>query len=206
MERAALRGPVMGYFDELFTGRVLAILRGFEPQRTVELAERAWDLGIDAIEVPVESSRAEPSLRAAVAAGAERGRPVGAGTVIDPEQLRAVRSAGAAFTVAPGLDPEIVRLSAELELPHLPGVSTPTEIQRAMRLGLRWVKAFPAAELGSSWFKAMRGPFPGLRVVATGGMTAHNAPEFLAAGADVVAVGSALADDAQLPALAELIS
>ncbi|GAA2356605.1 bifunctional 4-hydroxy-2-oxoglutarate aldolase/2-dehydro-3-deoxy-phosphogluconate aldolase [Saccharopolyspora halophila] len=196
----------MGYFDELFTGRVLAILRGFEPQRTVELAERAWDLGIDAIEVPVESSRAEPSLRAAVAAGAERGRPVGAGTVIDPEQLRAVRSAGAAFTVAPGLDPEIVRLSAELELPHLPGVSTPTEIQRAMRLGLRWVKAFPAAELGSSWFKAMRGPFPGLRVVATGGMTAHNAPEFLAAGADVVAVGSALADDAQLPALAELIS
>lgn len=196
----------MSYFDALFTGPVLAILRGFDPQRTVELAERAWDLGIDAIEVPVESSRAEPSLRAAVAAGAERGRPVGAGTVLDPEQLRAVRAAGAAFTVAPGLDPEIVRMSAEMELPHLPGVSTPTEIQRALRLGLHWVKAFPAAELGSSWFKAMRGPFPGLRVVATGGMTAHNAPEFLAAGADVVAVGSALADDAQLPALAELIS
>jgi 2-dehydro-3-deoxyphosphogluconate aldolase / (4S)-4-hydroxy-2-oxoglutarate aldolase len=107
--------------------------------------------------------------------------------------------------VAPGLDPEVVRLSAELALPHLPGVATPSEIQRAHRLGLSWVKAFPAAELGTGWFKAMLGPFPGLRMVATGGMNASNAPEFLAAGAAVVAVGSALEDAEQLPALAKLV-
>lgn len=196
----------MGFFDDLFRSPVLAILRGFDPERTVELAKRAWDLGIDAVEVPIETPAAQASLRAAVSAGTERGRRVGAGTVITAEQVHAAKDAGAAFTVAPGLDPEIVRLCAQLELPHLPGVATPSEIQHARRCGLHWVKAFPAAELGSSWFRAMRGPFPTLRMVATGGIAAHNAPDFLAAGADVVAVGSALADETQLNALAELIT
>ncbi|MGW1676815.1 bifunctional 4-hydroxy-2-oxoglutarate aldolase/2-dehydro-3-deoxy-phosphogluconate aldolase [Saccharopolyspora sp. NPDC002376] len=195
----------MTTFDELCTGPVMAILRGFDPQRTAELAERAWDLGIDAVEVPIETERAVPSLRAAVQVGAERGRPVGAGTVVGADQLRTAVEIGAAFTVAPGLDPEVVRLSEELALPHLPGVATPSEIQHALRLGLSWVKAFPAAELGAGWFKAMRGPFPGLRMVATGGMNARNAAEFLSAGAAVVAVGSALEDADQLPALAELV-
>ncbi|MCI2419151.1 bifunctional 4-hydroxy-2-oxoglutarate aldolase/2-dehydro-3-deoxy-phosphogluconate aldolase [Saccharopolyspora sp. K220] len=195
----------MGFFDKLLTGPVMAILRGMDPQRTVELAERAWDLGIEAVEVPIETQQAEPSLRAAVRAGAERGRPVGAGTVVTIEQLHTAKELGAAFTVAPGLDADVVRLSAELDLPHLPGVATPSEIQRAHRLGLSWVKAFPAAELGAGWFRAMLGPFPGLRMVATGGMNSHNAPEFLAAGATVVAVGSALEDAEQLPALAKLV-
>ncbi|GAA4829355.1 bifunctional 4-hydroxy-2-oxoglutarate aldolase/2-dehydro-3-deoxy-phosphogluconate aldolase [Saccharopolyspora rosea] len=195
----------MESFDELFSGPVMAILRGMDPQRTVELAERAWDLGIDAVEVPIETPRAEPSLRAAVRAGVRCGRPVGAGTVVSAEHLDVARQAGAAFTVAPGLDPEVVRLSAELGLPHLPGVATAGEIQHGLRLGLTWLKAFPAAELGTGWFRAMLGPFPGLRLVATGGMTARNAPGFLDAGARVVAVGSALADPAQLPALSELV-
>nr|WP_312864259.1 bifunctional 4-hydroxy-2-oxoglutarate aldolase/2-dehydro-3-deoxy-phosphogluconate aldolase [Saccharopolyspora phatthalungensis] len=196
---------IVGFFDDLFTGPVMAILRGMDPQRTVELAERAWDLGIEAVEVPIETQRAEPSLRAAVQAGAKRDRPVGAGTVVTLEQVHTAKELGAAFTVAPGLDPEVVRLSAELDVPHLPGVATPSEIQKAHRLGLSWVKAFPAAELGTGWFKAMHGPFPGLRMVATGGMNARNAPEFLAAGATVVAVGSALEDVEQLPELAKLV-
>lgn len=195
----------MGFFDELFTGPVMAILRGMDPQRTVELAETAWELGIEVVEVPIETTRAEPSLRAAVEAGTRRGRPVGAGTVVSIEQLHTVREIGAAFTVAPGLDPDVVRTSRELSLPHLPGVSTPSEIQHAHRLGLGWVKAFPAAQLGPGWFTAMLGPFPGIRMVATGGLSAANAPDFLAAGATVTAVGSALTDVTQLPKLAELV-
>jgi 2-dehydro-3-deoxyphosphogluconate aldolase/(4S)-4-hydroxy-2-oxoglutarate aldolase len=130
---------------------------------------------------------------------------VGAGTVVGTEQLHTAKALGAAFTVAPGLDPDVVRLSAELRIPRLPGVATPSEIQHAHRLGLSWVKVFPAAELGAGWFKAMHGPFPGLRMVATGGMNARNAPEFLEAGAAVVAVGSALEDAEQLPDLAKLV-
>ncbi|MBA8823298.1 2-dehydro-3-deoxyphosphogluconate aldolase/(4S)-4-hydroxy-2-oxoglutarate aldolase [Saccharopolyspora lacisalsi] len=194
----------MDFFERTFTQPVMAILRGMEPDRTVELAERAWQLGIDLVEVPIEAPRALPSLRATVQAGADRGHRVGAGTVITPEQVRTASEAGAAFTVAPGLDAEVVDECRRWDLPHLPGVSSPTEIQHAHRLGLEWVKAFPASVLGSSWFAAMGGPFPGTRMVATGGINAHNAPEYLRAGASAVAVGSALEDPEQLPALAEL--
>jgi 2-dehydro-3-deoxyphosphogluconate aldolase/(4S)-4-hydroxy-2-oxoglutarate aldolase len=193
-------------FDEIFgTQRVMAILRGMPERDTVELATRAWDLGIDLVEVPVQTPDALPSLRAAVAAGTERGRTVGAGTVITLEQVRAVAAAGVAFTVAPGLDPAVLAASTAAGLPHLPGVATPSEIQLALRHGLEWLKAFPATVLGPGWFKAMAGPFPQVNLVATGGLDAHAAPSFLDAGARVVAVGSALADPVQIDLLAELI-
>jgi Entner-Doudoroff aldolase len=197
---------VAAYFDEAFAGRgVMAILRGFPVARTVELAQRAWDNGITAVEVPIQSPQAVDALAAAVAAGAERGFGVGAGTVTAVEQVRQAADAGAVFTVAPGLDERVAAASAHAGLAHLPGVATATDVQRAVALGLHWVKAFPAAVLGTAWFAAMRGPFPQVRFVATGGMDAGNAAEFLAAGASVVAVGSALEDPEQLDRLAAVV-
>jgi len=195
------------WFDGAFAGqRLMAILRGFTPRRTVELAGRAWDLGITQVEVPVQNPAALPALRAAVAAGAERGLGVGAGTVTGVEQLEQVARIGVSFTVAPGLDPDVVRWSSAHELPHLPGVGTASEIQQALRAGLRWVKVFPASTIGSEWVRAMLAPFQDLKMVATGGMDSANAAEFLGAGARVVAVGSALADPAQLDRLAALLT
>ncbi|MFC9086869.1 bifunctional 4-hydroxy-2-oxoglutarate aldolase/2-dehydro-3-deoxy-phosphogluconate aldolase [Nocardiopsis dassonvillei] len=192
--------------DGLFGGhRVLAILRGMPVDTTVGLAERAWDLGVTAVEVPARDALGLEALRATVRAGAERGHPVGAGTVITPEQVRDVAGAGAAFTVAPGFDAEVMAASEAAGMPHLPGVATPSDIQGVLRAGGRWVKAFPATSLGAAWFRAMRGPFPELRIVATGGMDARNAREYLDAGARMVAVGSALADPEQIPLLAELV-
>jgi 2-dehydro-3-deoxyphosphogluconate aldolase/(4S)-4-hydroxy-2-oxoglutarate aldolase len=194
------------YFDTLFTGQsLLAILRGFDPARTVELAERAWELGITAVEVPVEVPEQVASLRAAVTAAGGRGHQVGAGTVYTTDQVDAVRAAGAAFTVAPGHDPEVAEYSHRAGLPHLPGVSSPTEVQAALRAGHTWLKVFPAGVLGTGHLRALRGPFPNLRIVATGGMDAANARDFLTAGADVVAMGSALADPAQLTKVAALL-
>ncbi|MDT0343801.1 bifunctional 4-hydroxy-2-oxoglutarate aldolase/2-dehydro-3-deoxy-phosphogluconate aldolase [Streptomyces litchfieldiae] len=192
-ERAFAAGPVMGIF------------RGYDPGRTVEMCHRAWELGIDLVEVPVQDPSAVPSLTAAVAAARERGKVVGAGTVTSVEQVREVALAGAAFTVAPGLLPEVAAACADRELPHLPGVATATEISRARALGLHWLKAFPAAQLGADWIRAQRGPFPDVEFVATGGLDARNAGAFLAAGCRGVAVGSALADPDQLPLLAGLM-
>ncbi|MET7707637.1 bifunctional 4-hydroxy-2-oxoglutarate aldolase/2-dehydro-3-deoxy-phosphogluconate aldolase [Micromonospora sp. NPDC005413] len=192
-------------FDHIFGGaRVMAILRGLPVAETVRLAERAWDLGIDVVEVPVATADAVPALRAAVEAGTERGRIVGAGTVLDVEQVAAAADAGAAFTVAPGLDLAVADAAAARGLPHLPGVATPTEAQQALRHGLTWLKAFPAISLGPAWFTAVAGPLPQLRFVATGGLDAGNAAAFLQAGVRVVAVGSALSDPNQLDRLAEL--
>ncbi|TDB72146.1 bifunctional 4-hydroxy-2-oxoglutarate aldolase/2-dehydro-3-deoxy-phosphogluconate aldolase [Micromonospora sp. KC723] len=189
----------------IFTdARVMVILRDLPPTETVRLAEQAWELGIDVVEVPIRTPEAERSLRAAVEAGRERGRPVGAGTVRTSAQVRLAAGAGAAFTVAPGLDLAIADAALTHGIPHLPGVATPTEAQRALDHGLVWLKAFPAVSLGPQWFRAMAGPLPELRFVATGGIDADNAGDFLAAGVRVVAVGSALANPRQIPRLAEL--
>ena len=196
----------MSDFDAIFAGqRLMAILRDYPPARSVELAERAWELGISVVEVPVQTSEAVESLRAVVAAARDPSLPVGAGTVITPEQVAAAAAAGAAFTVAPGLDRSIADDSLARGMPHLPGIATGTELQAAVRCGLSWVKAFPAAALGPEWFTMMRGPFPAVRFVATGGMAAANAGAYLSAGAAVVAVGSALSDASQLDLLAELV-
>lgn len=205
--RAAGGPEAAAAFDELFAGcPVMAILRGYPPAEAVALATRAWDLGITAVEVPVASPAAFDALAAVVAAGRDRGRPVGAGTVVSAHQVRRAAELGAAFTVAPGLDAEVVERSAQAGLPHLPGVATPTEVQQARRLGLIWLKAFPAVALGPAWFTALAGPFPEVQLVATGGMDAATAPAYLRAGARVVAVGSALADPAQVDALAGLLA
>ncbi|MFK4107768.1 bifunctional 4-hydroxy-2-oxoglutarate aldolase/2-dehydro-3-deoxy-phosphogluconate aldolase [Streptomyces sp. NPDC002176] len=193
-------------FDRIFAqAPVMAILRGMSREKSVELASRAWDLGIECVEVPVQSREAAEVLTAVVAAGGERGKPVGAGTVTSAERLAWAVSAGAAFTVAPGLDVEVARASVAAGLPHLPGVATATDVQAARALGLDWLKAFPASVLGPDWFRAMRGPFPEVPFVATGGIDASNAAAYLAAGAKVVAVGSALEDPEQLRSLADLL-
>lgn len=194
-------------FEEIFRDvPLMAILRGMGVERTLATATRAWDLGITAVEVPVQTPTDVEALRVVAEAARERGLTVGAGTVVSLEHVRQAADAGAAFTVSPGFDVDVVRASHEAGMPALPGVATATEVQRAMAEGLTWLKAFPASLLGTGWFPAMRGPFPQARFVATGGMDSGNARSYLDAGVRVVAVGSALEDEAQLPALAELLS
>ena len=193
-------------FDRILAGRpLMAIFRGLGVDRSIELARRAWELGIEAVELPIQSEADVDALAAVAEAGRAEGRLEGAGTVVSTRLVELAASAGAAFTVSPGLDADVVRASAAAGLPPLPGVATPTEVQAAMALGLTWLKAFPASLLGPAWFRAMAGPFPDARFVATGGMDARNAAAFLEAGVRTVAVGSALEDPAQLPALAALL-
>lgn len=194
------------WFEEAFaTAPVMAILRGTGVQRSLELASTAWDLGIRMVEVTLQSPEDREALAAVVAAGRERGLPVGAGTIVDEQGVHDAAAAGAAFLVSPGLDLDVVRAGERLGLPSLPGVATATEVQRAAQYGLRWLKAFPASALGTAWFSTMRGPFPDVRFIATGGMDARTAPAYLDAGVKVVAVGSALADPDELEALAGMM-
>lgn len=193
-------------FEQVFAGApLMAILRGMGAARSVRLATTAWDLGIDAVEVPLQTPDDEQALREVARMAADRGKVVGAGTIITAEQIPCARRAGARYLVSPGFDAGLVREARQHGVPILPGVATPSEIQAATSFGLRWLKAFPAHWLGTEWFSHIRGPFPGLRFVATGGINAGNAAQFLDAGARVVAVGSALEDLTQLSQLAALL-
>jgi Entner-Doudoroff aldolase len=194
------------HFDAIFKDSpIMAILRRVGAERGVRLATTAWDLGIDVVEITIQGDDDLDTLREVCAAGRERGKTVGAGTVVSVEQVTAAAGAGAGFIVSPGLDRNVVRASVEAGLPPMPGVATATEVQMALRDGLTWLKAFPASVLGACWIKAMHGPFPRAVFAATGGMDSSNAETFLNAGARVVAVGSALEDEAQLSRLADLL-
>jgi 2-dehydro-3-deoxyphosphogluconate aldolase/(4S)-4-hydroxy-2-oxoglutarate aldolase len=195
------------WFDEVFAGApLMAIMRGTGVERAVKLATTAWDLGIDSVEVTIQSPDDVLALREVARLGEERGKIVGAGTIVSPEQISTAVAAGARYLVSPGLDSRVVLEAQRLGVPMLPGVSTPSEVQLATSLGLGWMKAFPAQWLGTDWFKHIRGPFPQVRFVATGGLDASNAQSFLDAGVRVAAVGSALEDPAQLDRLAALLS
>jgi 2-dehydro-3-deoxyphosphogluconate aldolase / (4S)-4-hydroxy-2-oxoglutarate aldolase len=193
-------------FAEIFAGPpVMAIFRGMEAQRCIEMAERAWAIGLRCVEVPLQSPESRQGLEETVKLGASRGHMVGAGTITSLELVKQAAEAGAAFTVAPGYDPDVAQASLAAGMPHLPGVATASEVQRALAAGLTWMKAFPATVLGTGWFPAMAGPFPSARFVATGGIDADNATAYLQAGARVIAVGSALGDASQIGRLADLL-
>ena len=192
------------WFDEAFSGSpVMAILRGMGAEKSAELATTAWDLGIDSVELPLQTPEDEEALRKVSTLARARGRSVGAGTIVHTDQITAAREAGAEYLVSPGYDEAIIRAANEQSLPFLPGVSSPTEVQAAAALGLTWLKAFPASWLGPAWFPLMKGPFPEVKFVATGGLDARSAGTFLEAGVRVVAVGSALEDPEQLRLLAD---
>ena len=144
----------------------------------------------DAIEAPCDVAAVGETM-ATAQAGRNRGHPVGAGTMLAPGQAEQARAAGAAFTVAPGFSPDVLAASTAAGLPHLPGAATATEVQRALPAGCHWLKAFPVSVLGPAWFREMRGPFPDVSFVATGGITGAMAGELLTAGVSAVGVGSA---------------
>lgn len=197
----------MSFSHTFHNHTVMAVLRNQTVEDTVRLTHIALDLGITLIEVPIQTPDAVPALEAAIAAAKERGAGCGAGTVTTIDQVDLCARLGASFTVAPGLDEAVVERSRQVALPHLPGVATASEIQAAIALGCQWVKAFPAALLTPAWFHAMTtGPFPLVNFIASGGISANNADEFLAAGAAAVAVGSALEDPSQLEKLSQLIA
>ncbi|MBY4128150.1 bifunctional 4-hydroxy-2-oxoglutarate aldolase/2-dehydro-3-deoxy-phosphogluconate aldolase [Rhodococcus fascians] len=184
----------------------MVILRGYTPDEAVQLSRRAWDMGITNIEVTLQDTAGIEALQAVVdAAGiGTDDRHVGAGTVTDTALVRTAADVGARYTISPGIDSDVAAASLDADLPHLPGVATPTEIGVAQRLGLDWMKAFPATHLGPAWIRAVRGPYPRIRVVATGGINTSNATEFLSHGAHAVALGSALSHPAQIEALAAM--
>ena len=119
---------------------------------------------------------------------------VGAGTVLGGAAAEAVIEAGARFVVSPVLDEDVIRVCRSKDIFVVPGAFSPTEIVRARSAGADIVKVFPAACLGPGFFKDIKGPFPDILLMPTGGITIENARSFIDQGACCVAIGTALLD------------
>jgi len=120
---------------------------------------------------------------------------LGAGTVLDPETARACMLAGAQFFVTPSLKISTIEMVKRYSKVICPGAMTPTEVLTAWDAGADIVKIFPAGNLGGpKYIKALKGPFPHIEMIPTGGVNLETAGEFLKAGACAVAVGGELVD------------
>src|SRR5947208_496126 len=120
---------------------------------------------------------------------------LGAGTVLDPETARACMLAGAEFFVTPSLRVSTIEIAKRYSKVICPGALTPTEVLTAWEAGADAVKIFPAGNVGGAkYIKALKGPFPQIEMVPTGGVNLETAGEFLKAGACAVAVGGELVD------------
>jgi 2-dehydro-3-deoxyphosphogluconate aldolase / (4S)-4-hydroxy-2-oxoglutarate aldolase len=118
---------------------------------------------------------------------------VGAGTVLDAEMARRCLDAGATFLVSPGLDLDTVKLAAKEKVVMMAGALTPTEVMAAWKAGADLVKIFPCAQVGGpAYIKALKGPFPQVPLVPTGGVNLDTAADFLSAGAAALGVGGEL--------------
>jgi 2-dehydro-3-deoxyphosphogluconate aldolase / (4S)-4-hydroxy-2-oxoglutarate aldolase len=148
-----------------------------DPRAAPPLAEALAAGGLRCAEVTFRTPAAEAAL---AAMAVDPGMLVGAGTVVHPEQVDRAVEAGARFVVSPGLSAPVVRRCRELGVPAMPGVATATEIQAAGEEGLRVLKFFPAEALGGlAMLKALAAPFPGVRFVPTGGITAAQLRAYL---------------------------
>lgn len=182
--------------DHIRSTRLIAVLRRIEPQeRLLELVRAMAADGVRTFEVTLDSPTAADDLRAVrrlLDTIAPDDSIVGAGTIRSLGSLEAAQRTGAAFAVSPGLDVRIVRRSGELRLPFVPGAYTPTEVDAAWRAGATFVKLFPASSLGPAHVRELRGPFPEIELIATGGIDGSNARAFLDAGCVAVGIGGAL--------------
>jgi 2-dehydro-3-deoxyphosphogluconate aldolase/(4S)-4-hydroxy-2-oxoglutarate aldolase len=177
--------------DALLDSGVIAVVRMSE---TVGLRAAARALaagGVGAVEITLTTPGAVEAIGELVSDG-ELGCVVGAGTVLDQAAARSVIDAGARFVVSPTLNPAVIRLCRERDIPCMPGAFTPTEILEAWRAGAPLVKLFPAAAVGPGYLRDVLAPLPFVRLVPSGGVTLENAGDWIRAGAAAVSVGSAL--------------
>ena len=171
---------------------LLAVVRGESRSAALEVVGALIEGGVLGIEVTFTTPEAALVIRDL---NEEYGDDIllGAGTVITCEQMEQAAEAGSTFLVSPGCDPELLPAMLGTGLLGLPGVLTPSEIMLARRLGAQAVKLFPGSSGGTSYLKALRGPFPSVPFVPTGGVSLENIADWFAAGAFAVGAGGALA-------------
>lgn len=170
---------------------LVAILRGLSPEEALPVGEALAASGLHLIEVPLNSP--EPLLSIAALAKRFPAALIGAGTVLEPQQVRAVHAAGGRLVVAPTFNPQVVREAVQLDMICLPGIGTATEAFAALDAGATGLKLFPAEMIPPAAVKALRAVLPReTLLLPVGGITMANLHSYRVAGANGFGIGSAL--------------
>ena len=179
---------------------IVPVIRTESGESAIRAIEAIYRGGIRAAEITMTVPGA---IRALEKVADEFGDRIilGAGTVLDPETARACMLAGAEFFVTPSLNLKTIEMAKRYSKLIFPGALTPTEVLSAWEAGADAVKIFPANAVGGAkYIKALRGPFPHIEMIPTGGVNLETIGDFLKAGACACGVGSELVDGATIKA------
>ena len=170
---------------------LLAVIRGPSPELTVKMVEALIAGGVLGIEITYSTPNAEEVVRTLSAKFGDS-IVLGMGTLTSPEQAISAKAAGANYLVSPICEENLIKAMVASGLLTMAGVLTPTELFQAYKLGADVMKIFPGSLGGPGYIKALKGPFPYIPMMPTGGVSAGNVAEWFATGVVAVGAGSEL--------------
>jgi 2-dehydro-3-deoxyphosphogluconate aldolase / (4S)-4-hydroxy-2-oxoglutarate aldolase len=175
--------------------RLIVVIRGERADQYAPVLEALAGAGIRSVELTLSTPGTLDELPALLESFGDR-LDIGIGTVTDPEDLRTAARHGAHYIVTPITRADLLEAASEAGIAIVPGGLTPSELHAGWAAGAAAVKVFPASVVGPGYVKDLRGPFPGIRVIPSGGVDLDAAAAWLRAGADAVSVGGPLLGDA----------
>jgi len=171
---------------------LIAILRGVTPDEALAHVGAVIAAGFDAVEIPLNSPQWEKSIAAIVEAYGDKAL-IGAGTVLQPEQVDRLAEIGCKLIVTPNIQPEVIRLAVKYGMTVCPGCATATEAFNALDAGAQALKIFPSSAFGPDYIKALKAVLPtDVPIFAVGGVTPENLAQWLNAGCAGAGLGSDL--------------
>ena len=180
--------------EKIENERVIAIVRGIDSSKIVDLANALYKGGISLVEVTFNQKSPETFIDTAKAISLIKDNctymTVGAGTVLTTEQVDIAYNAGAKFIISPDSDQNVVKHTVQKGMVSIPGAYTASEAKTAHQAGAHFVKLFPCMD--ASYLKAIKAPLSHIKFLAVGGVNDKNAIEYINAGAVGVGVGSSL--------------
>jgi 2-dehydro-3-deoxyphosphogluconate aldolase / (4S)-4-hydroxy-2-oxoglutarate aldolase len=180
--------------EQLKKAAIVPVVRTTDADSAIRAVEAIAEGGIECAEITMTVQGAVKALEQVANRFGDK-ILLGAGTVLDPETARICMVAGANVFVTPALNVQTIEMCKRYSKPIFPGALTPTEILAAWQAGADGIKVFPCSALGGAkYIKALRGPFPNIEFVPTGGVNLETISDFLQAGCCAVGVGSELID------------
>ena len=176
---------------------LLGIIRGIEISAVKPLVDAVLQAGMQTIEIPMNTPDAGNIIKQIIKSAKNR-LTVGAGTVLNKDDLKIALKSGASFIVMPTNVPEVMQYCVKHSIPVFPGALTPQEVYDAWCAGAAMVKVFPASVFGPQYFKELKGPLSDVKLMAVGGVNLENVAEYFSCGAQAVAVGASIFNLAQM--------
>lgn len=182
----------MDLLSEIKNNKIIAIIRGFNCEEVLHIAEALNDAGLPFMEITFGSGDSD-HVTASIIHSLRRRFPklhIGAGTVLTVSQVNAAYNAGAEYIISPNTNFPVIKETKRLGMLSIPGALSPSEVVYAYESGADIIKVFPADLLGTPYIRSLRSPLPHIPLAAVGGINLDNIRDFLKTGIYFAGIGS----------------